>query len=130
MKNDKLFYPKLSYLITGICFDVHNKLGRYAKEKQYGNLLENEFKKNNLTYKREYKTEITNNINIIDFLINNKIIIEIKAKKVIVRDDYYQLQRYLQASKIKLGLLINFRDRYLKPIRVIRIDTDVRKKFI
>lgn len=128
IKNDKLIYPKLSYLITGICFDIHNKIGRYAREKQYGNLLEDKFKKLDLIYKKEYK--IDNNGNIVDFLVNNKIILEIKAKKIITREDYYQTQRYLQASNIKLGLLINFRDRYLKPIRIIRIDTDVRKKFI
>ena len=56
-------------------------------------------------------------------------VLELKAKKVITKDDYYQIQRYLQMLNIKLGLLVNFRNRYLKPIRVVRIDTDARSKF-
>ena len=56
-------------------------------------------------------------------------VLEIKAKDRIVKDDYYQTQRYLQSTGIKLALLVNFRSRYLKPIRIVRIDTDVKKKF-
>ena len=58
----------------------------------------------------------------IDFIIDDKIIIELKAKKIILKDDYYQTQRYLHALNKKLALLVNFRNRYLKPIRVINAD--------
>jgi len=54
----------------------------------------------------------------------------VKAKPLILKNDYYQTQRYLQALNIKLALLINFRNRYLKPIRVIKIDTGAKKKFV
>lgn len=43
MKQNKIIYPELSYLITGACFDVHNTMGRFLKEKQYGNELEKKF---------------------------------------------------------------------------------------
>lgn len=49
---------------------------------------------------------------------------------MILRDDYYQLQRYLQSTQKKLGLLVNFRYRYLKPLRIVKIDTDMRTKFV
>lgn len=124
----KLIYPELSYIITGTCFDVHNRLGRYAREKQYGDLLEEKFKEINMPYEREFKVEKTGNI--VDFLIDNKIILELKVKHLILRDDYYQAQRYLQAIGLKLALLVNFRNRYLKPIRIVKIDTDVRNKFL
>jgi GxxExxY protein len=127
-ENKKLIYPKLSYLITGICFEAHNELGRYAREKQYGDLLEEKLKGIKIPYKREFKVKKAGNI--IDFLIDNKIVLEIKAKTLITKEDYYQAQRYLQALNIKLALLINFRNRYLKPSRIIRIDTDARNKFI
>lgn len=126
-KTGKLIYPELSYVITEICFAVHNQLGRYAREKQYGDLLEEKLKEIKIPYKREFRIGKTGNT--VDFLIDNKIILELKVKPLILKEDYYQLQRYLQALGIRLGLLVNFRNRYLKPIRVIRIDTDARNKF-
>lgn len=121
----KLIYKEESYEITGILFEVHNKLGRYCREKQYCDLIENKFKNKN--YKREFRVENTGNIT--DFIFEDKIVIELKVKNRITKEDYYQLQRYLQATGMRLGLLVNFRDTYLKPIRVVRIDTDIRKKF-
>jgi len=117
---NKLIYPKLSYTVVGICFTVHNELGNFAKEKQYNNLIEKQLIESRIPYKRELN--IGDSGNIIDFLIEEKIILEIKAKRIITKNDYFQIQRYLQESQIKLGILINFRDKYIKPHRVVRID--------
>jgi len=127
-KNGKLIYPKLSYLITGICFTAHNRLGRFAREKQYCDFVEAKLKELDIFYKREYTIGKTGNR--VDFLIDDIIVLEIKAKPFILKEDYYQTQRYLQILDKKLGLLVNFRNRYIKPQRVIRIETDTRMKFL
>jgi len=47
----------------------------------------------------------------------------------LIRGDFEQTQRYLQETQLKLGLLVNFRDDFLKPIRIVRIDTLNKIKF-
>ena len=121
---EKIIYPELSYKINGLCFQTHNELGRFAKEKQYADWLEYLLMKNKIRYKREVKIPFRSNQNevsgnIVDFIIENKIIVECKAKKFITKEDYHRTQRYLKASGIKLALIVNFRTAYLKPKRVI-----------
>ncbi|MEK7077205.1 MAG: GxxExxY protein [Patescibacteria group bacterium] len=125
---NKIIYPELSYTVNGLCFSVHNDLGRYAREKQYGDAIEKKLKEIKLPHRRELVIHGTGNI--LDFLIENKIILEIKAKRMITKEDYFQVQRYLQMSGIKLGLVVNFRDRYLKPIRIVKIDTSAKYRFV
>ena len=120
MGMEKIIYPELSYTITGILFSVHNQLGQYEREKRYCDLIEEKLKEINMPYRREIR--IGDSGNILDFIIDNKIILEAKAKRIIMREDYYQTQRYLQETNIKLALLVNFRNKYIKPVRIIRIE--------
>ena len=123
MRKD-IIYPELSYQITGILLEVKKNLGRFCKEKQYADLFEILLKKNKLDYKRELPVnfKIEGEVikgNRIDFIINDKILIEIKAIPFITKKDYYQTMRYLTVLNLKLGLLVNFRSEYLKPKRVL-----------
>lgn len=114
----ELIYPELSYVINGLLFQVHNKLGRFCREKQYSDEIEQILKENKVRYQRECNMP-NNKTNRFDFIIESKIILEIKAKPFILKDDYYQMNRYLELSSLKLGLLVNFRNRYLKPKRIV-----------
>ena len=127
-KKSRLIYPELSYLITGICFNIHNQLGRFSREKQYGDLLEQKLKDLKLPYKRECR--IDDKGNIADFVIDEKLLLELKAKRIVSRDDYYQIQRYLQSSHLRLGLIVNFHRRYLEPKRIVRIETEKKQNFL
>lgn len=122
--NEKVVYPELSYKICGLCFSIHNKLGRYRNEKQYGDALESSLKENNMAYKREFPLEVSfdgeqEGRNIVDFIIEDKIIVELKARDGVLREDYFQTSRYLASSNKKLGLIFNFRQKYLRPKRVL-----------
>ncbi len=119
-----LVYPELSYKITGVLFDTHNSLGRFCNEQQYSDFLEDNLKKMKIKYEREKILpksfeEEQKGRNRIDFLIEDKIILEIKAKRIVLREDYYQVKRYLIAFNKKLGLLVNFRDKYIRPKRIL-----------
>ena len=125
--NDKIIYRELSYCINGFCFKVHNTLGRYCKEKQYSDALECIFRENKVAFEREKALPVAiidnNFTNKADFVIDDKIVIEVKARHIVTKDDYYQIQRYLKAGGYRLGMIINFRNKYLKPIRVIRVNS-------
>lgn len=121
---NKLIHPELSYKITGILFAVHNELGRFLNEKQYADAIEGYLKKLKIAYEREkilppvFEQELEGR-NKLDFLIEGKLILEIKTKRVLARDDYYQTKRYLTVLNKKLGLLVNFRDKYIRPKRIL-----------
>jgi GxxExxY protein len=120
----RVIYPGLSYKINGILFAARKVLGTYCNEKQYCDFIENKFKEQNLVYEREkvlppsFKGEQPLR-NKIDFLVENKIVLEVKAKRFFSKDDYYQLRRYLAALNKKLGILVNFRQKQVKPKRII-----------
>jgi len=128
MNKGGLIYPELSYLLTGILFSAHNELGQYCREKQYGDLIEKKLKESKTNYKREIT--IGDSGNIIDFIIEGKILLELKAKKIVLRQDFDQVQRYLQETGLQLWLLVNFRSNYLKPIRIVKIETKNKEKYI
>ncbi|MBI5123059.1 GxxExxY protein [Candidatus Roizmanbacteria bacterium] len=120
----KIIFPDLSFKINGILFKTHNHLGRYCSEKQYADFIEKCLKESQLKYKREkvlppsFEGE-KNGRNKVDFLIEDVIILELKSKKLISKDDYYQIKRYLVALNKKLGILVNFRSSYIYPKRIL-----------
>lgn len=115
-----IIHKELSYEINGIFFAVHDALGRYALEKQYGDLVEKLLKEKGLPYEREkilFRTG--DDVNRADFIVKNQILIELKAKPFITKEDYYQVKRYLEAADLLLGIIVNFRQKYLKSKRII-----------
>jgi GxxExxY protein len=120
----KIIHKELSYRIYGILFKVQNTLGRYKNEKQYGDYFEFLLKKDGLPYVREARLESSfvgekEGRNICDFIIDGKIIVELKAVDMLTNDYYFQVKRYLSTSGLLLGILVNFRQRYLSPRRVL-----------
>ena len=124
IKNKKLLYPELSYSICGLCFKVQNSLGRFRSEKQYGDALEELLKENKIPYNREVRLEASftgerSGRNIVDFIVDDKVILELKAKRLLLKDDYFQVKRYLVSCNKELGILVNFRQKVLTPKRIL-----------
>lgn len=123
-QNTKVLFPELSYKIVGLLYELHNALGRYCQEKQYADGLEILLKEACLPYEREYRIEhalsaISPTRNKVDFLIDGKIIVEMKAKQMLTKEDYFQAQRYLKNTNLELALLVNFRFPQLKVKRIL-----------
>ena len=118
----ELFFPELSYKITGLLFKVHNELNRFCSERQYCDSLEEKFKEHNINYVREKNISEDVAGDRVDFCVEDKIVIECKAKKFVTKEDYVSVQRYLQNSGKRLAIIVNFRNTYLKPQRVVRIE--------
>lgn len=124
MKEEKIIYGDISYKIVGLCFEVHDKLGRFCREKQYCDLLEILFKRDNINYEREKDLSLLLGEekvggNKVDFIINNKILFDAKAKNYITKEDYRQMKRYLTICGLKLCLIVNFREVSLRPKRIL-----------
>lgn len=133
-KINKLLYSDLTYKIRRIAFDIRNTYGPGHKEIIYHRLLEESFKKNNINFEREKRIEFYSEggklIGVYqpDFIIEDKIILEVKASYFTSKVYEEQLYSYLRNSKYELGLLINFSTPKLYIRRMIY--TNDRKPFL
>jgi GxxExxY protein len=121
---EKIIYKELSYKLVGLCFEVHDAIGRFGKEKQYCDALEELLKKNSIRYKRELDFSMMLGEQKIggckvDFLVEEKILFDAKAKNHITKEDYRQMKRYLSISGLKLCVVVNFREISIKPRRIL-----------
>ena len=121
----ELIYKEEAYQIIGKCFEVHNNLGPGFLEIVYKDALEYEFKKCGMPYEREKKYEVNYKDIILphhfyaDFVIDNKIILEVKAVSALTQEFTAQCINYLKVSSNKLALLVNFGELSLNSKRIV-----------
>jgi len=122
----ELKYKDITKKIIGASFDVHSFLGNGFQEVIYQRALAWEMSQRNLDYAREisqdiFYKELPEPIGRrrADFVVENKVLVELKA--VIQMDDAHLAQtlNYLKAYKLKVGLLINFGSKSLTFKRLI-----------
>jgi GxxExxY protein len=123
-EKDGLLYEELTYKIRGAAFEVKKNLGLGHKEKVYQGALEEEFKKIGLKISREKKINVNYKEKKVgvyqpDFVIEDKIIVEIKKLPFIGKIEKEQVLNYLQGSGYKLALLINFANTDIQFERII-----------
>ena len=106
-------YKDLTEKIINIFYKVYKKLGYGFLEKVYENAMMIEFKKGGIPTTSQspievfYEDEIRGEY-FTDILVDNKVIVEIKAAKSSVAENEAQLLNYLKATDIEVGLLLNF----------------------
>ena len=128
LKRNDLLYPELSYQIVGILFEVYNKMGYGYQEKYYQKAISEKLKEINLPFKEQFAVEITFNNNeigkyFLDFIIENKIILEIKRMDKFFKKDIEQVYAYLKTTNLKLGILANFTKRGLQFKRIVSLNS-------
>jgi GxxExxY protein len=120
-----IIFKDESYLLMGICMEVHKELGMGFKEVLYKDAIEIELKERKIHYKRErefrieYKGKVLPHKFYADFVIDDSIILEVKSASFIVNNFVAQTINYLKASGLKLGIIANFGEKSFTYKRVV-----------
>jgi GxxExxY protein len=130
-KGEKLLYEDLTYQIRGGCFNVWKNFKGSFKESIIDKALTVEFKDRKLKVENQKKIDIYYKKEkvgtyIPDKIVNDKILIEIKCKPFLTKEDERQFWAYLKGSNYKLGMLVNFSPQKLEIKR--RIYDKAREK--
>lgn len=118
-------YEEESYQIIGILFEVHKNLGKGFSEIVYKDALEYEFNQLNIPFEREreyavnYKDSILKHKFYADFVLLDKIILEVKSCNTFSNNDINQCLNYLKVSNNKLAILVNFNKSSLEHKRIV-----------
>ena len=109
----EILYKDLTYAIIGAAMEVHRILGPGFLEAVYEKALEIEFGARDIPFvcqKRlhvSYKGQIVGDY-VADLVVDDKVIVELKAVKMLTNVHEAQLINYLKATDLRVGLLINF----------------------
>lgn len=122
--SNKWLYQKETYQIRGACFWVWKEFGSAFKESVVDKALTEELKRRGLEVKDQKRINIFYRDKkvgtyIPDKIINDIILIELKRKPFLTKQDKQQFWHYLKGSEYKLGLLINFGDEKLEIERIV-----------
>jgi len=106
-------HKELTEKIINIFYRVYNKLGYGFLEKVYENAMMLEFNREGILAISQFPIKVFYGGEVIgeyyaDILVDNKVIVEIKAEKRLVEENEAQLLNYLKATDIEVGLLLNF----------------------
>jgi GxxExxY protein len=106
-------HKALTERIINIFFEVYNRLGYGFLEKVYENAMMIEFEKAGIQAVAQSPIRVLYDEKVVgeyytDILVDDKVIVEIKAARVLAPENEAQLLNYLKASNIEVGLLLNF----------------------
>ena len=117
-------FEELSKKIIGAAIEVHRELGPGFIESIYEQALKVEFAEHNFHFDSQKEIKIKYlgvevGLHRLDLIVENQIILEIKAVKELLDIHFSQLRSYLKATGLKVGLLLNFAKSTLEIKRVV-----------
>lgn len=121
----ELLYKDDTHRLIGLCMEIHRELGKGHDEVIYKDALVVELSRANIPFTREkkyevkYKDVILPHFYYADFVAWDKILYEAKAVERLTDAHIKQVLNYLAASKLRVGLLVNFGGDSLEWKRVI-----------
>ena len=125
-EGDKILHRDLSYKVQGILLETRRIYGPGHKEKVYCNIIAELLHANNIKYKREASFNIISKLTgeIVgtyrpDFVVEDRIVLEVKAVDIIPKNFIDQIYSYLKVSDFELGIFVNFRSPRLYIKRII-----------
>ncbi|OGI32709.1 MAG: hypothetical protein A2271_02600 [Candidatus Moranbacteria bacterium RIFOXYA12_FULL_35_19] len=126
IRND-LIYKDECYKIIGLIFSIFNEIGYGHKESFYQKAVANIFSENNIEFKEQLKAKVKHRgkeigYYIFDFLVFDKIVIELKSKNYFSKRDIDQLYSYLKAMNLRLGILVYFTKECVRYKRIVNLE--------
>jgi GxxExxY protein len=121
----ELLHRDETHRLIGLCMEIHRELGKGHDEVLYKDALVVELSRANIPFAREQKFEVKYKDVILphcyfaDFVVWEKILFEAKAVECLADPHVKQVLNYLAASKLRVGLLVNFGGDSLEWKRVI-----------
>jgi GxxExxY protein len=117
-------YKELTGKIIGAAMEVHRNLGHGFLESVYESALAVEFRNQNIPFEQQKSIDVYYKDSLVkqffcDFLVEKSLIVEIKAIKQLTDIETGQVLNYLKATRMKLGLLLNFGANSLQYKRII-----------
>lgn len=121
-----ILFPELSYEIIGCLFEVYNELSGGYQEKIYQKAVARCLATHAIRYVEQASYHIRFRGKVIgvyfmDFVIEDKIVLEIKRGNYFVKNNIKQVENYLKATNLQLAILANFTNLNVKYIRILNI---------
>jgi len=126
MAETELLYSDLTYQIIGSLFEVYNRIGFGHRESIYQRALAAEFLRRKISYIEQSRSDLVYKDKVVgryffDFLIDDKIIIELKVRQYFSKKDIEQLYSYLRSKNLKLGIIAHFKKSGVSYKRVVNL---------
>jgi len=113
MEMNELLHQDLTGAILKLFYEVYNELGYGFLEKVYQNAMFHELKSNGYEVEAQkrisvYYKELIVGEYFADIIVNNSVILELKATEILAKEHHFQLINYLKGTDCEVGLLLNF----------------------